>query len=154
MPSPRRQYKVKDMHWNTKVRGIYLENLHWIRMHPYSHEFNLNLKDEDKEVMVKEVEFFKFEGGGTIVDNTVTGIDRDHMKLMQISEQTGIHIVCGTGYYLDHTLTDSVKSDSVECLTKVQLIIRILCRTFPTCHNHTCNIIICMYRNASTVTPE
>ena len=55
---------------------------------------------EDAE---SELERYKSYGGVSVVDLTVPGIGRDVKTLRRISEQTGINVICATGWYLDHT---------------------------------------------------
>ncbi|XP_067034374.1 phosphotriesterase-related protein-like [Acropora muricata] len=95
-----------------------LSNLGWIRQNPYSHLFNLAMGDEPFEDMVKELNLFKQEGGQSIVEATTVGISRDVEFLAEIASVTGLNIIAGTGYYLDHTLPPDVKAASVEELSK------------------------------------
>jgi predicted metal-dependent phosphotriesterase family hydrolase len=52
---------------------------------------------DTKSVIVDELLQFKEAGGKTIVENTVVGISRDITWLKQISSQSGVHIISGTG---------------------------------------------------------
>jgi phosphotriesterase-related protein len=95
-----------------------LENLNWIRHNPYSHAPNMVLCNET-EAVVGDLKSFKKAGGSTIVENSSIGLSRDVKKMKYISEQTGVHIVCGTGYYVERQLTDEMKAQSVEQMTQV-----------------------------------
>ena len=96
-----------------------LSNLGWIRQNPYSHLFNLAMGDEPFDDMVKELNLFKQEGGQSIVEATTVGISRDVEFLAEIASVTGLNIIAGTCYYLDHTLPPDVKAASVEELSQV-----------------------------------
>ena len=54
---------------------------------------------DDEDVATREVAQFKVAGGGTICDPTNIGIGRQPEGLRRISEQTGVHIVMGAGWY-------------------------------------------------------
>ena len=77
---------------------ISLEILGKLRRHIWSCKDNLRL--DEPQVALEEIASFKQNGGGTIVD--VTPIDRrlDVQAVVEISRQTGVHIVLGTGYYV------------------------------------------------------
>lgn len=101
---------------------INLANLGWIQHNPYSHKLNLSLGDEPFDDMVKELNLFKQEGGQSIVEVTINGINRDVEYLAKVSSATGLNIIAGTGYYIDHTLPPEIKALSVEerCKTMVE----------------------------------
>jgi len=70
----------------------------------YSVPYNLKLDDADsKAVMVDEINYFKALGGRTIVENTTHGISRNIKLLKQLSLDTGVNIVAGTGNVPIHT---------------------------------------------------
>lgn len=104
-----------------------LANLGWIHQNPYSHILNLALGDEPFEDMVKELKLFKQEGGQSIVEVTTVGITRDVEFLARAASATGLNIIAGTGYYLDHSLPPEVKASSVEELSKVRVILMLFC---------------------------
>ncbi len=54
---------------------------------------------EDEEVLREEILAFKKLGGQSIVDCTVRGIGRSPERLRRMSQQTGINIVMGCGWY-------------------------------------------------------
>jgi phosphotriesterase-related protein len=78
-----------------------MENLGLVRINPYAIRDNLLL--DDVAVAIREVEWFRQQGGRTLVDCTSIGIQRDVRKLRQVAEQTGAHIVAGCGYYTADT---------------------------------------------------
>jgi len=98
-----------------------LTNVGWIHQNPYSHKFNLALGDEPFDDMVKELNLFKQEGGQSIVEVTTLGIQRDVEYLAKTASATGLNIIAGTGYYLDHSLPPEVKASSVEELSKTMV---------------------------------
>ncbi|EDO49918.1 predicted protein [Nematostella vectensis] len=109
--------REQDLHLCSK-KEITMQNLYWLRQNPYSNAFNLSLGDEPLEEIIAEVAEFKKEGGSTIVDNTTYGIMRNVEALKKISMATDVNIICGTGYYLDHTLPPEIKNAPIEELTQ------------------------------------
>jgi phosphotriesterase-related protein len=76
------------------------EDLLWdLRQDPFGNRANLALDDID--VACNELGRFAAIGGGTIIETTGWGIGRDLAGLRVVSERTGVHIVAGTGFYLE-----------------------------------------------------
>lgn len=92
---------------------VSLENLTWVRYHTKDNLDNQIL--DDTNLAIKEVTLFKLEGGSTVVDQTNRGLGRDPRALARISRATGLHIVMGSGYYVDSPGThDKVAALSEE----------------------------------------
>lgn len=97
---------------------IVMKNLFWLKQNPYSSKENL-LLNQEVDAVKEELIAFKAAGGGCIVENTTTGISRDVKTLKRLSQETGVHIVAGAGFYVDATHTPETRSKSVEQLTEV-----------------------------------
>ena len=97
---------------------ITMENLNWLRHNLYKSKVNVSIYNEE-EAVIADLKTFKQNGGATVVENTVVGINRDVEKMVNISKGSGVHLVCGTGYFVDAVVPGEVKSDSVEKITKV-----------------------------------
>ena len=97
-----------------------IENINWIRHNPYSHKPNLMLFNST-DAVIDDLKLFKNAGGSTIVENTSFGLSRDVKKMKKVSEETGVNIVCGTGYYVEKQLSEEMKSCSVEQMTQVDI---------------------------------
>lgn len=67
----------------------------------------------DKELMHRELRSFRQAGGEALVEVTTPGWGRDVTVLRDISEQTGVHIIATTGFYVDACLPPLVDSRSV-----------------------------------------
>ena len=98
-----------------------IDNQHWLRYFPYSHKGNLHVEEES--VLERELGYFKEVGGSTIVDVTIVGIRTNEEKgisyagkLRELSEKSGVNIICGTGFYVDHVHPEWVAQYSVEQL--------------------------------------
>ena len=77
---------------------VRLDNLWWIKQNMFSNRDNFLLTDT--KVAVEEVMEFKRFGGNTIVDVTSIGIARDPLALKEISLETDLNIIMGSGYYV------------------------------------------------------
>lgn len=76
------------------------EGVLWeLRQDPFGNRANLAL--DDIEVASEELTRFAVLGGGTVIETTSWGIGRDLAGLKAISERTGVHVVAGTGFYLE-----------------------------------------------------
>jgi phosphotriesterase-related protein len=76
-----------------------LENLSWVRYHT---KYNLDAQIfSDEQMAIKEVMLFRKNGGNSIVELTNIGLSRDPQSLARISRETGIHVIMGTGYYVE-----------------------------------------------------
>lgn len=53
----------------------------------------------DEPVILDELRRFREAGGSTLTDVTIDGIGRDPAWLRSLSEQSGLHIVMGSGWY-------------------------------------------------------
>ncbi|KAK7501098.1 hypothetical protein BaRGS_00007583 [Batillaria attramentaria] len=92
-----------------------MENLGWIRQNPYSHKPNLSLQGEH-DAILHEVKSYKEIGGGCIVENSTIGLHRDVQFLRRLSEATGVHIIAGTGFYVDGFQTESTRQLTEEAM--------------------------------------
>lgn len=97
---------------------ITMNRLYWLKQNPYSHRENLRLCQE-LEAVKDELLLFKKNGGSTIVENTITGISRDVKALKKLSEETGVNIVSGAGFYVDQTHSPEIRYMPVEKLTEI-----------------------------------
>ena len=94
---------------------VQLENLYLIRLNPFCNRDNLKLQDE--QLAVKEALLFKAAGGHTIVDVTMSkDLGRNHRGLANVSSQTGLNIIMGTGYF-----EESYHPPEVATLTEQQM---------------------------------
>ncbi|WAR17382.1 PTER-like protein [Mya arenaria] len=89
----------------------------WLLQHPYSNFDNTHLYEE-MDAVVEEMKFFKANGGGTVVDNTTLGIQRDVNAQVRIAKESGVHVVAGAGYYVDSSRPDTT-SMTVEEMADV-----------------------------------
>ncbi|XP_073704813.1 N-acetyltaurine hydrolase [Garra rufa] len=97
---------------------IEMKHLHWLQQNPYSHHENL-LLNQEIEAVKEELLCYRKAGGGSIVENTTTGITRNLPVLQQLAKETDVHIIAGAGYYVDVTHSDETRKMTVEKLTDI-----------------------------------
>jgi phosphotriesterase-related protein len=83
-----------------------------LRQDPFANRDNCRL--DDLELAIEEVARYAALGGRTLVETTGLGIGRDLAGLRRVSEATGVHIIAGTGYYLDSSLPADARELSAE----------------------------------------
>ena len=79
----------------------------------------------DEANAIREVTDYKWNGGGTIVDVTTTGIKPNPAALKRVAEDTGVTIVMGYGWYehgyvgdaIDHRSVASMADEIVHAIT-------------------------------------
>lgn len=74
-----------------------------------THRYDLAGMPEDDKYILGELRDFGLAGGGTLVDVTAVGINRQPSDLRSLSERTGVHVVMGCGWYRDHYYPDSAE---------------------------------------------
>lgn len=81
--------------------------------------YSENLYQQDIDIAVKEVSYFKQAGGATICDNGCYGLCCDPLKLKDVSKQTGVNIIKGTGGYVSVSLPEEIKSMDVDKMAEL-----------------------------------
>lgn len=79
-------------------------------------EHNVTLGDIDEAEV--EIRAFQAAGGATVVDSTSIGIGRDPAGLRELAERTGLHIIMGSGWYIDGSLPADFAERSVQDLAQ------------------------------------
>lgn len=80
-----------------KGEPIRMEDLGLLRRNWISNPENLYLDAEGDALY--EMRRFRESGGGTIVDQTIHGLNPDPEALAKVSLEAGVHIVAGSGFY-------------------------------------------------------
>jgi phosphotriesterase-related protein len=83
-----------------------------VRLLPQCNRDNQQLTDLD--LLVSEVEKYRFWGGRTIVEVTLDGGGRDPIGLQMVSRRTGVQIVMGAGYYVELSHPAQVRRMSAD----------------------------------------
>ncbi len=93
-----------------------LENVGWVRVNWSSNRDNL--VQDDAALAAREAARFKAAGGGTIVDVTSIGIDRNPKALAEISRAAGVNVVMGAGYYVGPAHPGDFSSRTLDSITE------------------------------------
>lgn len=96
---------------------ISMKNLHNLKIDYTQITDNLYLNSES--VAISELAQFKELGGSCIVDVSSIGTGRSPRKIKKISQESKVHIVMGTGYYLKQFLDKKIQNDNEENLLKL-----------------------------------
>lgn len=72
---------------------------------------------DDENTAIREVRDYKRFGGGTIVDVSSIGLDRNPLGLKRVSEATGVNIVMGASWYTQAWYGKDLPGRTVEDLT-------------------------------------
>ncbi len=97
-------------------QDVGIGNIDVLRRNPFLVKDNMVL--EDLDTAVYEVNRFKKAGGGTIVDLTNIGIQRDMEKIRQVSLRTGVNVIAGCGLYTGLTIPEPYRSMDVDTLAE------------------------------------
>lgn len=73
-----------------------------------------NLRLSDISLITEEVMEFKVLGGSSIVECSVPGIGRDPIGMREISQKSGIHIICSSGFYIKNTHPSLIKDYEID----------------------------------------
>jgi phosphotriesterase-related protein len=90
---------------------ITLENVYATRVD------NTNPADfrlDEHDVATAETLLYAEAGGGTMVEATSRGLGRDPEGLAVVSRATGVHVVMGSGYYIDPFHPSTVEAATVD----------------------------------------
>ena len=88
-----------------EVRGdegyaITLENSGANRRYSSNNPNNMRLKAEDEAIV--EMEQYRKNGGGALVEVSSIGLERDPEGLQRIAQASGVHVIMGSSYYVHH----------------------------------------------------
>lgn len=97
-------------------RPVTIDILGWVQWNWMSNLDNLVLDSESEAA--NELALFAGAGGGSIIDCTLPGIGRDPEAMTRISESTGVHVVMGSGYYVEPTHPAHVAGMSEDDITR------------------------------------
>jgi phosphotriesterase-related protein len=95
---------------------VNIEIIGELRMNPYMNRDNVSLDDGD--LALSELKRFQALGGHTVVETTNFGIGRNAEQLHRVARMSGLKIVMGTGFYLEHTHPEWLKAMDVDAVTQ------------------------------------
>ena len=91
---------------------VTIETLGVLKRNPFAVLDNVQMMD--KRTQIEEICYFRNAGGRTVVDATNHGLGRDPELLREVAYATGLHVVAGSGYYVDGAQTPASRELSVE----------------------------------------
>ena len=117
---------------NLKLKNMTNHQAAMVRQFPYHFKDNLDLTDYDAvlyDLKGKYKEFQRFSvnkkfldykslGGGTICEVSTVGLSRDPKFCAKLSEESGVNVIMGTGYYVHAAQTDATKASTVEVMNQ------------------------------------
>lgn len=96
--------------------AITMDRLGALQRSPFAMLENTRLTRRDP--IGTELAYFRKAGGGTVVEVTSQGLVPDPEGLLQISKATGVHVVAGCGFYVEHSLPKEFASWSTESVAR------------------------------------
>jgi len=90
-----------------------------LRLDPFSNLDNCQM--DQTELAVSELTMFKELGGLSVLEATSVSIGRNLPALRDISRATGVTVIAGTGFYLDSSQPEDVKSKGVEEIAELMM---------------------------------
>lgn len=97
---------------------VRMEMLGLLRRYPFSLTLD-NLRLFDEETARQELLRFKLEGGSAVVDCTVIGLRRDPLALRRLARATNLHIIQGTGVYVEPSHPDWIERMGIDDLAEL-----------------------------------
>jgi phosphotriesterase-related protein len=98
---------------------ITLENLHAVTYRPGHFHGNHRMQDVDRAI--REASLFAAAGGGGIVEMTTGGIAPDPEGLARVSQESGVAVIMGAGFYTEPYLDEVTLALSVESLADLMV---------------------------------
>jgi len=78
-----------------------------------------NLVLHDPVVAAEELAWVRAAGGSAVVELTLEGMGRRIAELPEISRRSGVNICVGAGFYVEETMTETVRTADVDTLTEM-----------------------------------
>lgn len=101
---------AKSQGWADKP--VCMERLGILHRSPFAIRDNTQLTMRDP--IAEELGYFASAGGGTIVELSCQGLHPNPIGLREISRLTGVHVVAGCGYYVEHSLPQGFADRTVD----------------------------------------
>lgn len=107
---------IDDEGRRVSEQPVNIEIIGELRMNPYLNRDNVSLDDAD--LALRELERYRRFGGNTVIDATTIGIGRDPEALARIARLSGLRIVMGTGFYLEFSHPDWMRTMDAEAIAR------------------------------------
>ena len=100
-----------------RKQPVCLENLAQMRYHLT--DYSDNVVQQDMNISLKELKWYKEAGGVTICDNGCYGLKCDPVMLREVSQKSGVQIIRGPGAYQGRTLPPDIAKLDVDKLAEL-----------------------------------
>ena len=100
-------------------KKVGIDDLWDLKHDPFANLDNCRL--DDLELAIEEVARFAALGGQTLIDATGLGVGRRLSGLRSVSEETGVNIIAGTGFYLEASHPSFVAASTADQLAELIL---------------------------------
>jgi phosphotriesterase-related protein len=91
---------------------VTMETLGYLKRNPFLVRDNVVM--EDPGTQTRELMYFKYAGGKTVVDATTIGLGRDVQLLRRMAVDTDLNVIAGAGYYVEPAQSEEVLSFTIE----------------------------------------
>ena len=110
--TPWREEPVEASKKKIASSPVDMAHLGELRWDPYLSRDNCLITDVD--LVIQELRQFQRLGGASVVDQTNIGLGRDPLALFQISQEMGLHIIMGCGYYVECSHPADMSAKSID----------------------------------------
>lgn len=78
-----------------------------------------NWRLDDEGLALEELSAFREAGGSAVVDCTLEGMGRDPLGLHRLAERTGLHVIQGTGFYVERAHPPGLERMSIDAIAEI-----------------------------------
>lgn len=110
---PYAKHDITDPEYLAFLRSP-LDNENRAKIFFHMHKHLENQENLDEDLTIREMQYFKKAGGGTIVDVTSPGLGRNIRAMERIAKATGVNIVASTALYVEETHPEAFRKMSVR----------------------------------------
>jgi phosphotriesterase-related protein len=93
---------------------VSMETLALLRTGYLRHCSKDNMRMVDVDISIREAKALIRQGGRSLVEATLIGFGRDPVGLRKISEQTGLNVICASGWYIAPSHPDYIRKKGVD----------------------------------------
>jgi len=98
---------------------VTIDQLGYLRHNPLGIKDNLVM--DNAAIARRELELYKEAGGSALLELSIIGLYQDDRRIdeiARISRETGVHVISGTGFYLDNSVPNFYKEWGVDRLAE------------------------------------
>jgi len=96
------------------MKDMSIPDTYFVRQYPYHFKDNLRFSDDD--AVLESLKEYKRLGGGTVVEVSTVGLQRDVERCAKLGEKSGLNVIMGTGYYVNSMQKEQTRKFTVEIM--------------------------------------